>query len=204
MSDDLLDLDVTTDRPLAVPSELPILPLRDTVLFPNSFMPLAVAREASVRLIDDAMSGAKLIGVFTQRDASVEEPTITDLFTRGHGEPRPQDVQAAGRQPAPDRPGTVATDARRDHVDAPVSPRSRLACSRIARRRSAPRDRRAPQEHQDEFSAGGLVVAAALGRPADAGCQHHRAGTSLGLHRLEPHHDHDDREAGSAREARRA
>ncbi len=83
MSDDLLDLDVTTDRPLAVPSELPILPLRDTVLFPNSFMPLAVAREASVRLIDDAMSGGKLIGVFTQRDASVEEPTISDLFTVG-------------------------------------------------------------------------------------------------------------------------
>ena len=79
MSDDLLDLDVTTDRPLAVPSELPILPLRDTVLFPNSFMPLAVAREASVRLIDDAMSGAKLIGVFTQRDASIEEPTINTL-----------------------------------------------------------------------------------------------------------------------------
>ncbi len=83
MSDDLLDLDVTTDRPLAVPGELPILPLRDTVLFPNSFMPLAVAREASVRLIDDAMSGAKLIGVFTQRDASIEEPTLGDLHAVG-------------------------------------------------------------------------------------------------------------------------
>jgi ATP-dependent Lon protease len=83
MGDDLLDLDVTTDRPLTVPSELPILPLRDTVLFPNSFMPLAVAREASVRLIDDAMSGGKLIGVFTQRDASIEEPTLADLHTVG-------------------------------------------------------------------------------------------------------------------------
>src|SRR5215510_1364571 len=83
MSDDLLDLDVTTDRPLAVPGELPILPLRDTVLFPNSFMPLAVAREASVRLIDEAMSGAKLIGVFTQRDASVEEPSQGDLHVVG-------------------------------------------------------------------------------------------------------------------------
>ena len=38
------------------PAELPVLPLRDTVLFPNSFMPLAVAREASVRLIDEATS----------------------------------------------------------------------------------------------------------------------------------------------------
>jgi ATP-dependent Lon protease len=83
MSDDLIDLDVPTERPLPVPSELPILPLRDTVLFPNSFMPLAVAREASVRLIDEAMSGAKLIGVFTQRDASVEEPIQGDLHSVG-------------------------------------------------------------------------------------------------------------------------
>jgi ATP-dependent Lon protease len=36
----------TADRPLVIPAELPVLPLRDTVLFPNSFMPLAVAREA--------------------------------------------------------------------------------------------------------------------------------------------------------------
>ncbi|HEY9463752.1 MAG TPA: endopeptidase La, partial [Vicinamibacterales bacterium] len=71
-----------SDRPL-VPDELPILPLRDTVLFPNSFMPLAVARESSVRLIDEAISTGKVIGVFTQRDASVEEPMQSDLYKVG-------------------------------------------------------------------------------------------------------------------------
>ena len=71
------------DRTPAIPDELPILPLRDTVLFPNSFMPLAVARESSVRLIDEAISGGKLIGVFTQRDASVEEPRLDDLYRVG-------------------------------------------------------------------------------------------------------------------------
>jgi ATP-dependent Lon protease len=71
-----------SDRPL-VPDELPILPLRDTVLFPNSFMPLAVARESSVRLIDEAISTGKVIGVFTQRDASVEEPMQGDLYKVG-------------------------------------------------------------------------------------------------------------------------
>jgi ATP-dependent Lon protease len=71
------------DRPPAIPSELPILPLRDTVLFPNSFMPLAVARESSVRLIDDAIANGKLIAVFTQRDASVEEPGQDDLYAVG-------------------------------------------------------------------------------------------------------------------------
>ncbi len=73
----------TADRPLSVPSELPVLPLRDTVLFPNSFMPLAVARETSVRLIDDAIANGKLIAVFTQRDAAVEEPQQADLYQVG-------------------------------------------------------------------------------------------------------------------------
>src|SRR5687768_11061355 len=83
--DDTLDFEeiATGDRPITVPDELPILPLRDTVLFPNSFMPLAVARESSVRLIDEAISGGKLIGVFTQRDASVEEPQQGDLYRVG-------------------------------------------------------------------------------------------------------------------------
>src|SRR5436853_1788172 len=71
------------DRPLNIPSELPILPLRDTVLFPNSFMPLAVARESSVRLIDDAIANGKMIAVFTQRDPAVEEPKREDLFLVG-------------------------------------------------------------------------------------------------------------------------
>src|SRR5688572_4095583 len=83
--DDTLDLEElsTGDRLPAIPSELPILPLRDTVLFPNSFMPLAVARESSVLLIDEAISSGKLIGVFTQRDASVEEPQQDDLYRVG-------------------------------------------------------------------------------------------------------------------------
>ncbi len=71
------------EKALAIPPELPILPLRDTVLFPNSFMPLAVARESSVRLIDEAIGAGKLIAVCTQRDAAVEEPQQTDLYTVG-------------------------------------------------------------------------------------------------------------------------
>jgi ATP-dependent Lon protease len=77
------DLIVSGDRPLSIPGELPVLPLRDTVLFPNSFMPLAVAREASVRLIDEATTMGRMIGVFTQREASVEEPAQDDLYAIG-------------------------------------------------------------------------------------------------------------------------
>ena len=76
-------VDESAERPLVIPAELPVLPLRDTVLFPNSFMPLAVAREASVRLIDEATSSGRMIGVFTQREASVEEPAQEDLYPIG-------------------------------------------------------------------------------------------------------------------------
>jgi len=67
----------------SIPTEVPVLPLRATVLFPNSFIPLAVARESSVRLIDEAAASGKIIGVFTQRDAATEEPTQDDLYPVG-------------------------------------------------------------------------------------------------------------------------
>ena len=75
--------EVSGERPLSIPPELPLLPLRDTVLFPNSFMPLAVARESSVRLIDEAINASKVIGVFTQRDAALDEPHKEDLYPIG-------------------------------------------------------------------------------------------------------------------------
>ncbi len=68
---------------LTIPDDMPVLPLRDTVLFPNSFMPLAVARDASVRLIDEASTSGRMIGVFTQREATVEEPLQEDLYPIG-------------------------------------------------------------------------------------------------------------------------
>ena len=73
----------SAEQPFHVPAELPVLPLRDTVLFPNSFMPLAVARESSVRLIDEAVSAGRMIAVFTQRDASEEDPRQDDLHPIG-------------------------------------------------------------------------------------------------------------------------
>ncbi|MBA3270297.1 MAG: endopeptidase La, partial [Acidobacteria bacterium] len=74
----------SSDTPaFQLPGELPVLPLRDTVLFPNSFMPLAVARESSVRLIDEAVSSGSLIAVFTQREASEDEPLQEDLYPIG-------------------------------------------------------------------------------------------------------------------------
>lgn len=87
MSDEVDQTDHTSDsgddRPLSIPDEIPVLPLRDTVLFPDSFMPLAVAREASIRLIGKALAEDQLVGVFAQREASIEEPTQDDLYSVG-------------------------------------------------------------------------------------------------------------------------
>jgi ATP-dependent Lon protease len=75
--------DPSADQSFHIPAELPVLPLRDTVLFPNSFMPLAVARESSVRLIDEAVTAGRMIAVFTQREAAEEDPRQDDLFAIG-------------------------------------------------------------------------------------------------------------------------
>jgi ATP-dependent Lon protease len=65
------------------PSELGILPLRDTILFPNAILPLAVARESSVALVNDAVRERAVIGVITQRDPAVDDPVESDLFRVG-------------------------------------------------------------------------------------------------------------------------
>ncbi len=66
-----------------VPEQVPILPLRDTVLFPQSALPLGAGRESSVRLLEDVIRRGRLIGVFTQRDPATEDPQEADLHRTG-------------------------------------------------------------------------------------------------------------------------
>jgi ATP-dependent Lon protease len=69
--------------PASAPGELPILPLRDTILFPHAILPLAVARESSVALVNEAVRERKVIGVITQRDPAIDAPTESDLYRVG-------------------------------------------------------------------------------------------------------------------------
>jgi len=73
---------VTTPTRL-VPEELPILPVRDTVLFPGAVMPLPVGRESSLALLDSLEGPEKLLGVVAQLDPRVESPTGADLHSVG-------------------------------------------------------------------------------------------------------------------------
>src|ERR1700760_2491670 len=66
-----------------IPQELAILPVRDTVLFPGSVMPLPVGRESSLALLDSLEGADKLLGVVAQLDPRVETPTGADLHTVG-------------------------------------------------------------------------------------------------------------------------
>ena len=68
---------------VSIPDELAILPLREAVLFPQAVLPLAVARTASVRLVDEAVRGPRLIGVVTQREAAQESPAGHELHGVG-------------------------------------------------------------------------------------------------------------------------
>jgi ATP-dependent Lon protease len=66
-----------------IPSELPILPLRNTVLFPGVVIPITVGRDKSIKAVTDAYKADKLVGVVAQKDSNVEEPLVTDLENIG-------------------------------------------------------------------------------------------------------------------------
>ncbi|MEJ7821239.1 MAG: endopeptidase La [Chitinophagaceae bacterium] len=67
----------------AIPSELPLLPLRNTVLFPGVVLPITVGRDKSIKAVTDAYKTDKLVGVVSQKDSTVEEPTVSDLVDIG-------------------------------------------------------------------------------------------------------------------------
>jgi len=67
----------------SLPESLPILPLRNTVLFPGVVIPITAGRDTSIKLINDANKGGKVIGVVAQKDESVENPSAQDIYKTG-------------------------------------------------------------------------------------------------------------------------
>src|SRR5690349_20165581 len=66
-----------------LPGTIPLLPIRNIVVFPGTVMPLNVGRPKSKALLDEVMPGDKLIGVCTQRNAETEDPQLPDLHSVG-------------------------------------------------------------------------------------------------------------------------
>jgi ATP-dependent Lon protease len=74
---------VTKTKKVAVPLEVPVLPVRDTVLFPGAVIPLSVGRESSLALLNSLEGTEKLLGVVAQLDPRIEDPAGTDLHGVG-------------------------------------------------------------------------------------------------------------------------
>src|SRR5213596_1683986 len=75
--------DVRNEKDLPVPDILGILPLRNTVVFPHAVVPLGAGRASSLRLIEEALAGSRLVGAVLQRDASDDAPGAAGLYTVG-------------------------------------------------------------------------------------------------------------------------
>ncbi|TDH26540.1 endopeptidase La [Segetibacter sp. 3557_3] len=79
----LNETDNENDRLTSVPDELPVLPLRNTVLFPGVVLPITVGRDKSIKAVTDSYKSDKLIGVLAQTDSTIEDPTTADLCKIG-------------------------------------------------------------------------------------------------------------------------
>jgi ATP-dependent Lon protease len=75
--------DSEQDKNIVIPEALPILPLRNTVLFPGVVLPITVGRDKSIKAVNDAYKLDKLIGVLAQKDVNIEEPEPKDLCKTG-------------------------------------------------------------------------------------------------------------------------
>lgn len=84
---ELIPLMTTEDEEVikneSLPESLPILSLRNTVLFPGVVIPITAGRDKSIKLINDANKGSKVIGVLSQKDETVEDPKFEDLYRVG-------------------------------------------------------------------------------------------------------------------------
>jgi ATP-dependent Lon protease len=72
------------DEQFSIPAILPVLPLKDTVVYPFAVQPLGVGQERSVHLIDDVMQGNRMVVLVAQKSADIEQAGPDDIFTIGN------------------------------------------------------------------------------------------------------------------------
>src|SRR5512135_3261486 len=78
-----LDVNTDTEKIPPVPAELPLLPLKDTVVYPLTVYPLVVGKEKSIKLINDVTVGDKILGLTAQRKVETEVTGPNDVYTIG-------------------------------------------------------------------------------------------------------------------------
>src|SRR5215211_7585452 len=71
------------EEQVQIPDELPILPLRGVVVYPQTIIPLTVGQPRSIKLVDEAISGSRMIGLITSKDPNLEAPGPDDIYRNG-------------------------------------------------------------------------------------------------------------------------
>ncbi len=79
----MAEIDTIEDREVEIPTSLPILPVRDVVIFPYMILPLFVGRDMSIKAIEHSEGENKLIMLVSQKDVNIESPSVDDLYTVG-------------------------------------------------------------------------------------------------------------------------
>ena len=80
---EVLDVEQKADKEIEIPDNLPVLPVRDIVVFPYMILPLFVGREMSIKAIEHSLSTNRMVLLLTQKDLNIENPAPEDLFTVG-------------------------------------------------------------------------------------------------------------------------
>ena len=123
-----------------LPAALPVLPLKETVVFPESMTPLAIGQERSIRLIDDVVGGDRLLALVTVQDEDAETPGVgrplRDRHRRGRAQDDPRSRRDAAR-PRAGHPPRPARAARRS--TSRISSASSSSCPTSSRRRRSSR-----------------------------------------------------------------
>src|SRR5574339_1186188 len=78
-----IEQDLTPPQNVEIPDQLPLLPVRDIVVFPYMVLPLFVGREMSIKAIETALEGNRMIFLASQKDINVENPSPSDLYSMG-------------------------------------------------------------------------------------------------------------------------
>src|SRR3972149_2727783 len=79
----VIDLEQKDNKEIEIPENLPVLPVRDIVVFPYMILPLFVGREMSIKAIEHSLNSNKMVFMVTQKDLDVENPTPDDLYSVG-------------------------------------------------------------------------------------------------------------------------
>lgn len=79
----MAEVEVKDEKEIEIPDNLPVLPVRDIVVFPYMILPLFVGRDISIKAIDHALSGNRMVLLLTQRDLNIDTPSLKDLYSVG-------------------------------------------------------------------------------------------------------------------------